>query len=122
MQQARTSQAGSAINEAAPPRSSPLVPLPSDIRADVPRELTVQRPPSGLSATDGHTKKRGTRGKAVAAAPQQPAAPPPGGPQTSGQRMEVACCDADQEGVWEGEWEECEVVADHGETCDVRIV
>ena len=36
--------------------------------------------------------------------------------------MEVACCDADQEGVWEGEWEECEVVADHGDTCDVRIV
>ena len=36
--------------------------------------------------------------------------------------MEVACCDADHEGEWEGEWEECEVVADHGETCDVRIV
>ena len=36
--------------------------------------------------------------------------------------MEVACCDADHEGVWEGEWEECEVVADHGDTCDVRIV
>ena len=36
--------------------------------------------------------------------------------------MEVACCDADQEGEWEGEWEECEVVADHGDTCDVRIV
>ena len=39
-----------------------------------------------------------------------------------GLRMEVACCDADHEGEWEGEWEECEVVADHGETCDVRIV
>ena len=36
--------------------------------------------------------------------------------------MEVACCDADHEGEWEGEWEECEVIADHGETCDVRIV
>ena len=36
--------------------------------------------------------------------------------------MEVACCDADQAGEWEGEWEECEVVADHGDTCDVRIV
>ena len=36
--------------------------------------------------------------------------------------MEVACCDADHEGEWKGEWEECEVVADHGETCDVRIV
>ena len=45
-------------------------------------------------------------------------APPPVG----GLRMEVACCDADHEGEWEGEWEECEVVADHGETCDVRIV
>ena len=44
-------------------------------------------------------------------------APPPVG----GLRMEVACCDADHEGEWEGEWEECEVVADHGETCDVRI-
>ena len=51
---------------------------------------------------------------AAAAAP----APPPVG----GLRMEVACCDADHEGEWEGEWEECEVVADHGETCDVRIV
>ena len=47
-----------------------------------------------------------------------PPAPPPAG----GLRMEVACCDADHEGEWEGEWEECEVVADHGETCDVRIV
>eukprot|EP00964_Phaeocystis_antarctica_P047593 scaffold27535_cov103-Phaeocystis_antarctica.AAC.1 len=36
--------------------------------------------------------------------------------------MEVAKCDADQEGEWEGEWEECEIVADHGDTCDVRIV
>ena len=45
-------------------------------------------------------------------------APPPVG----GLRMEVACCDADHEGEWDGEWEECEVVADHGERCDVRIV
>ena len=36
--------------------------------------------------------------------------------------MEVACCDTDHEGEWKGEWEECEVVADHGEKCDVRIV
>ena len=36
--------------------------------------------------------------------------------------MEVASCDADHEGEWDGEWEECEVVADHGRTCDVRIV
>merc|ERR1712127_820508 len=55
------------------------------------------------------------RAKAAGTAPPPP--PPPGG-----LRMEVACCDADQEGEWEGEWEECEVVADHGETCDVRIV
>ena len=55
------------------------------------------------------------RAKAAGTAPPPP--PPPGG-----LRMEVACCDADQEGVWEGEWEECEVVADHGDTCDVRIV
>ena len=43
-------------------------------------------------------------------------------PLAPGLRMEVACCPADQPGVWEGKWEECEVVADHGETCDVRIV
>ena len=42
--------------------------------------------------------------------------------RSSGMRMEVACCDADHEGVWEGEWEECEVLVDHGGTCDVRIV
>jgi hypothetical protein len=36
--------------------------------------------------------------------------------------MEVACCDADHAGEWEGEWEECVVVAERGETCDVRIV
>ena len=41
---------------------------------------------------------------------QQP--PPP---------MEVACCDADHEGAWDGDWEKCEVVADYGDTCDVRI-
>jgi hypothetical protein len=34
----------------------------------------------------------------------------------------VACCDADHAGEWEGEWEECEVVADHGAACDVRIM
>ena len=37
-------------------------------------------------------------------------------------RMEVACCDADHKGEWEGKWEECEVIADDGEKCDVRIV
>ena len=36
--------------------------------------------------------------------------------------MEVACCDADHKGEWEGKWEECEVIADDGEKCDVRIV
>ena len=43
-------------------------------------------------------------------------------PLAPGLRMEVACCPAYHEGVWEGKWEECEVVADHGDTCDVRIV
>ena len=37
-------------------------------------------------------------------------------PLAPGMRMEVACCAADHEGEWEGEWEECVVVADHGET------
>ena len=41
---------------------------------------------------------------------------------TVGARMEVAACEADHEGEWDGEWEECELLADHGETCDVRIV
>ena len=36
--------------------------------------------------------------------------------------MEVASCDADHKGEWKGEWEECEVLADHGDTCNVRIV
>ena len=54
---------------------------------------------------------------AKAAAKAAKAAAPP-----RGLRMEVACCDADQEGVWEGEWEECELIADHGDTCDVRII
>ena len=57
---------------------------------------------------------------APAAAPPVASVAPP--PPPGGLRMEVACCDADHEGVWEGEWEECEVVADHGDTCDVRIV
>ena len=35
--------------------------------------------------------------------------------------MEVACCDANHVGEWNGEWEACEVVADNGATCDVRI-
>ena len=38
------------------------------------------------------------------------------------QRFEVACCNANHEGEWHGAWEECEVIADHGATCDVRIV
>ena len=59
---------------------------------------------------------KAARAAKIAAKAAKAAAPP------RGLRMEVACCDADQEGVWEGEWEECEVVADHGETCDVRII
>ena len=35
----------------------------------------------------------------------------------------MASCDADWDGgEWEGEWEECEVVAEHGALCDVRIL
>ena len=40
----------------------------------------------------------------------------------AGSRAEVAGCDADHEGEWDGIWDECVVVADHGATCDVRIV
>ena len=43
-------------------------------------------------------------------------------PLAPGMRMEVACCSADHEGEWEGEWEECEVLAEHGALCDVRIL
>ena len=35
----------------------------------------------------------------------------------------MASCDADWDGgEWEGEWEECEVLAEHGALCDVRIL
>ena len=38
-------------------------------------------------------------------------------------RMEVAECEPDHEGAWDGAWEECEVVAERGDnTCDVRIL
>ena len=61
-------------------------------------------------------------GKAARAAKTATSVAKAAAPPTRGVRMEVACCDADHEGEWDGEWEECEVVADHGETCDVRIV
>jgi len=40
---------------------------------------------------------------------------------------EVACCDADHRGAWEGAWEACEIVAEYWsearreEACDVQI-
>ena len=35
----------------------------------------------------------------------------------------MASCDADWDGgEWEGEWEECELLAEHGALCDVRIL
>ena len=40
----------------------------------------------------------------------------------AGSRAEVAGCDDDHEGEWDGVWEECMVVADNGATCDVRIL
>ena len=61
-------------------------------------------------------------GKAARAAKTATSVAKAAAPPTRGVRMEVACCDADHEGEWDGEWEECEVVAEHGETCDVRIV
>ena len=95
---------GPAANSSATPRAAPLkrkVAWAADVAGKAPAS----------TAMDGHAK----RAKAASTAP-----PPP--PAAGGLRMEVACCDADHEGEWEGEWEECEVVADHGETCDVRIV
>jgi len=53
---------------------------------------------------------------------QGPSSPTPVVRPPAGLRMEVACCDADHRGQWDGEWEECEVLVDHGGTCDVRIV
>ena len=50
----------------------------------------------------------------MAAKRSAPATDPAAPRLPGGLRMEVACCDADQEGVWEGDWEECEVVADYG--------
>ena len=61
-------------------------------------------------------------GKAARAAKTATSVAKAAAPPTRGVRMEVACCDADHEGEWDGEWEECEVVAEHGDTCDVRIV
>ena len=37
-------------------------------------------------------------------------------------RYEVATCDADHVGEWEGEWEACELAAERGHVCDVRVV
>ena len=35
----------------------------------------------------------------------------------------MASCDADwYGGEWEGAWEECELLAEHGALCDVRIL
>ena len=36
-------------------------------------------------------------------------------------RYEVAACGADHVGEWEGEWEACELAAERGDVCDVRI-
>jgi LSD1 subclass zinc finger protein len=33
---------------------------------------------------------------------------------------EIACCDPDHEGDWGGEWDPCRILADHGDTVDVR--
>ena len=40
-----------------------------------------------------------------------------------GEALEVAKCDPDLEGEWDGEWERCELIADKGDgTCDLRII
>ena len=65
---------------------------------------------------------------AVAARPQKRAATGPKKPTlkqaktTAVVRWEVASCGPEHEGEWKGDWEECEMLADHGHTCDVRIV
>ena len=43
-------------------------------------------------------------------------------PPTRGVRMEVACCDADHEGEWDGAWDECYILAERADSFDVRIV
>ena len=61
---------------------------------------------------------------AAAASSSSTAPPTPAahGRLLAGSRAEVAGCDDDHAGEWDGVWEECTVVADHGATCDVRIV
>ena len=54
----------------------------------------------------------------AAAPPMASVAPPPVG----GLRMEVACCDADHEGEWDGAWDECYILAERADSFDVRIV
>ena len=109
------------------------LPLPLPLPLSLPLALPLPLPQTGVSvgpsvesaAAGTMARPLGKRAAAPAPAEQQlskratvlPTAPPP----PSGLRMEVACCDADHEGEWDGEWEECEVVADHGDTCDVRI-
>ena len=39
-----------------------------------------------------------------------------------GVRMEVASCDADHEGEWDGAWDECYILAERVDSFDVRIV
>ena len=39
-----------------------------------------------------------------------------------GVRMEVASCDADHEGEWDGAWDECYVLVERADSFDVRIV
>ena len=39
-----------------------------------------------------------------------------------GVRMEVASCDADHEGEWDGAWDECYILAERADSFDVRIV
>ena len=36
--------------------------------------------------------------------------------------MEVAVCEPDHEGEWDGDREGCTIVADHGATCDVQCL
>ena len=42
--------------------------------------------------------------------------------QQPSQRMLVAACDPDHTGVWNGEWEECEVLKTHDTTYDLSII
>jgi hypothetical protein len=33
---------------------------------------------------------------------------------------EIACCNPDHEGDWDGEWDPCHILVDNGDTVDVR--